>query len=283
MATKEDAVWYEEIVSDLRLKGMLMRKQLEKAIKIRDEQDEEITKLRKENIDLQDANLKLDQNLLDLQDQIELKGYENGRLRRQTLCEVEDKLLQENKELREKLTGQEISLRDLFRWKREVEAKNQDDVDVKSPMTPNETQELFRQMSEQYEAELRTLREQSDEMIGILEKQLEIAIADKAEISKMYLAEIERLDLALTEAVNQLAENAAMNKKSREYHEDLSSADQLPQPLSPNNVSSADAAGIPLQDGTLYQPQIFADESWHFEPVNDFEEVYDTAKGSTQV
>jgi len=275
MATKEDAVWYEEIVSDLRLKGMLMRKQLEKAIKIRDEQDEEITKLRKENIDLQDANLKLDQNLLDLQDQIELKGYENGRLRRQTLCEVEDKLLQENKELREKLTGQEISLRDLFRWKREVEAKNQDDVDVKSPMTPNETQELFRQMSEQYEAELRTLREQSDEMIGILEKQLEIAIADKAEISKMYLAEIERLDLALTEAVNQLAENAVMNKKSREYLEDLSSADQFPEVLSPNNVSSPDAAG--------YQPQSSADESWHFEAVNDFEEAYNTAKGSAQV
>merc|ERR1719476_188733 len=66
---------------------------------------------------------------------------------------------------------------------------------------------------EQYESELSTLREMNQSTINELGARLDEAILDKEEIADGYLIEIERLELALNEAVTQLSEQGEQKAK----------------------------------------------------------------------
>merc|ERR1719476_981237 len=68
---------------------------------------------------------------------------------------------------------------------------------------------------EQYEEELATLREMNQSTINELGARLDEAILDKEEIADGYLIEIERLELALNEAVTQLSEQQGDQAKPR--------------------------------------------------------------------
>merc|ERR1712173_175255 len=69
---------------------------------------------------------------------------------------------------------------------------------------------------EQYESEITTLQMANNQTITSLEERLEQAIEDKEEIAEGYIGEIDKLELALTEAVNQLQELQNENETIRE-------------------------------------------------------------------
>merc|ERR1719419_1599250 len=77
---------------------------------------------------------------------------------------------------------------------------------VNTITSADEMQELVQQMVQQYESEIHINRTTNQATIDGLQMQLEAAIVDKEEIAESYILEIERLDLALTEAVNRLSD-----------------------------------------------------------------------------
>jgi len=223
MATTKMAEYYEAILSDLRVERQRAVGQLEMVQIICDEQKEEIEMLRKEYIDVLDTNETLEQTVMELKDKLEMKGNENRCLRNETLCDVEEKLLLENKQLKEQISEMKNKYENLVTQLPTRDSYNGKNLDIFSsnedsflPLEPDQMHQLLQQMTNQHEMELKTLRAENDELITLLENQCEMAISDKEEVSEMYLAEIERLDLALTEAVTRLAEEGIKADDFRE-------------------------------------------------------------------
>lgn len=219
MATAE---YYERLINNIRVERQRAVEELGKVQIICEEQKEEINTLRKEYRDAMDTNETLEQVVMRLEDKLEMKCNENKGLRRESVVGVEEKLFLENKQLKEQLSKMrnkyenlvtKLQQRDSFEVKKnDIPSVNEDPPLV---MEQNKIEQLLLQMANQHEKELETLKVEYDEVIALLEKQLEIAINDKEEVSKMYLEEVETLDLALADAVSQLADESIQSNEAR--------------------------------------------------------------------
>jgi len=127
--------------------------------------------------------------------------------------DLEKEIVEENKQLREKLWVLKQKYDKMLMQEDEqkeplsaVRQSRSAPMEGTVPAQPDEMQDLFEQMVEQYESEIHVLRTANEETMNELQMQLEDAIGDKEEIAESYILEIERLDLALTEAVNRITE-----------------------------------------------------------------------------
>jgi len=210
---------YEELLNELRVQLQGKQRQLDKLQQENEDREEEIASLRNDYRDVQDTNLKLEQTLMELRHQLVMKENEINTLRKKRLSDIKAEVQQEKEQLKEQLCSLKKKYVDLcakFDEQQQAKYGTQDPVDRCSLSSPNEMHELLWQMVQQYELEIQNLRSESEETLTELQKRLKTAIADKEEIAEGYICEIERLDLALTEAVNRLTDQKSLreNKKS---------------------------------------------------------------------
>jgi len=209
----------EVLLDDLRMQLQGEQRQLEKLQQDLDEKDEELQKLRNDYRDTQDTNEKLERNVMDLTHQLSQRREEIRVLRRKKISKIEREVREDNKQLQAKLADWKVRYEnvqskydklwmDMDDTKQSgiPEQKSVADQGVNKITSADEMQDLIQQMVQQYESEINIHRTSNEATIDGLQKQLETAIVDKEEIAESYILEIERLDLALTEAVNRLSD-----------------------------------------------------------------------------
>jgi len=210
---------YEVLLDDLRMQLQGEQRQLEKLQQDLEERDEEIGRLRNDYRDAQDTNEKLEQNAMDLNHKLSQQKEEIRLLRKTKINEIEREVREENEHLHARLAEWKVKYEKLLT---SYEALQNEMDDMKQPeiikeeltatstvntiTSADEMQELVQQMVRQYESEIHINRTSNQATIDGLQMQLEAAIVDKEEIAESYILEIERLDLALTEAVNRLSD-----------------------------------------------------------------------------
>jgi len=203
---------YELLIDDLRMQLNAEQQLLQKLEEDLEERDEQINNLRTDYRDAREANERLELNTEELKHQLARKTQQMRVLHKKKRSEIEREVLVENEQLKEKLR----MLRERYALLNEKTEMKEAVDEMKEPSSPesiikvlpppDQMQELLEQMVQQYESEIHILRTANEETMTGLQRQLEEAIVDKEEIADSYILEIERLDLALTEAVNLLTE-----------------------------------------------------------------------------
>jgi len=204
---------YELLIDDLRMQLNAEQQLLQKLAEDLEERDEQINTLRTDYREAREANERLELNTEELKHQLARKKQQMRVLHKKKRSEIEREVLVENEQLKEKLRmlreRYDILLNEKIEMKEAVdemkEPSSPPSIVMVSPQ-PDQMQELLEQMVQQYESEIHILRTANEETMTGLQRQLEEAICDKEEIAESYILEIERLDLALTEAVNLLTE-----------------------------------------------------------------------------
>jgi len=203
---------YELLIDDLRMQLNAEQQLLQKLEEDLEERDEQINTLRTDYREAREANERLELNTEELKHQLARKTQQMRVLHKKKRSEIEREVLVENEQLKEKLR----MLRERYALLNEKTEMKEAVDEMKEPSSPesiikvlpppDQMQELLEQMVQQYESEIHILRTANEETMTGLQRQLEEAIVDKEEIADSYILEIERLDLALTEAVNLLTE-----------------------------------------------------------------------------
>jgi len=213
---------YEALIGDLRLQLQGEQRTLEKLDEDLAEREKEVNNLRRDYRETREANEKLELRVEELSHQLAKKKDEIRDLRKKKSSDIEIEILKENEMLKERLRLSRKRYDDLLTQMHEekeaVPEAKEPTPKVSNGISsePDQMQELLEQMVQQYESEIHILRTANEATISGLQDQLETAIVDKEEIAESYIIEIERLDLALTEAVNRLMElqNKYNNLKS---------------------------------------------------------------------
>lgn len=203
---------YDFLIDDLRLELQGEKRTREKLEEDLHEAEEEVSTLRRDYRETREANEKLQLSVEELTYKLAKAKDEFRSLRKKRISQIELEIVEENSTLRKKLRlSRERYETLLLKMDEEKEAV----YEVKQPTPavittiatePDQMQELLVQMVEQYESEIQVLRTANEATISGLQDQLETAILDKEDIAESYIIEIERVDLALTEAVNRLTE-----------------------------------------------------------------------------
>jgi len=204
---------YELLIDDLRMQLNAEQQLLQKREEDLEERDEQINTLRTDYREAREANESLELNMEELKHQLERKTQQIRVLQKKKRSEIEKEVLVENEQLKEKLRILRERYNIILSEKNELKEAEYDCKEPSSPESiikvsppPDQMQELLEQMVAQYESEIHILRTANEETMTGLQRQLEEAIVDKEEIAESYILEIERLDLALTEAVNLLTD-----------------------------------------------------------------------------
>lgn len=204
---------YELLIDDLRMQLNAEQQLLQKLEEDLEERDEQINTLRTDYREAREANESLELNMEELKHQLERKTQQMRVLHKKKRSEIESEVLVENEKLKEKLRMLRERHDTLLTENTEMKEAVDEMKEPSSPASiikisppPDQMQELLEQMVQQYESEIHILRTANEETMTGLQRQLEEAIVDKEEIAESYILEIERLDLALTEAVNLLTD-----------------------------------------------------------------------------
>jgi len=204
---------YELLIDDLRMQLNSEQQQLQKLEEDLEERDKQINTLRTDYREAREANERLELDTEELKHQLARKTQQMRVLHKKKRSEIEREVLVENEKLKEKLRILRERYDTLLNEKTEMKEAVDKMIEPSSPESiikvippPDQMQELVEQMVQQYESEIHILRTANEETMTGLQRQLEEAIVDKEEIAECYIAEIERLDLALTEAVNLLTD-----------------------------------------------------------------------------
>lgn len=203
---------YDFLIDDLRLELQGEQRTREKLEEDLQEAEEEVSTLRTDYNEAREANEKFELSVEEMTHNLAKAKDELRSLRKKKISEIEIEILEENETLKKKLRlsreRYEILLLQMDEEKEAVyEAKQPTPVVINTiSAEPDQMQELLEQMVQQYESEIQILRTANEATISGLQDQLENAILDKEEIAESYIIEIERVDLALTEAVNLLSE-----------------------------------------------------------------------------
>jgi len=200
------------LLDELRMQLRRDQVRIEKLTEDLEERDEEISLLRQDYREAHEANESLEADVEDLSHQLVLAKDEIRLWRKKKKSQVKREVIEENQQLREKLRilkeQYESALNTIYEEKRlEPEEKSESPSAIlMDKAQPDQMQELLEHMVQQYESEIHILRTANETTIEGLQVQLEKAIVDKEEIAEIYILEIERLELALTEAVNRLTD-----------------------------------------------------------------------------
>jgi len=204
---------YELLIDDLRMQLNAEQQLLQKLEEDLEERDEQINTLRTDYREAREANERLELNTEELKHQLARKTQQMRVLHKKKRSEIESEVLVENEKLKEKLRMLRERHDTLLTEKTEMKEAVDEMKEPSSPASiikisppPDQMQQLLEQMVQQYESEIHILRTANEETMTGLQRQLEEAIVDKEEIAESYILEIERLDLALTEAVNLLTD-----------------------------------------------------------------------------
>jgi len=200
---------YEVLLDELRLELQSEQVKIVKLEEDLEEKEEEISSLRQDYLEAQEANERLEANVEELNHQLVWAKNEIKSWRKKKKSQVEQEILKQNEQLREKLRISKEKYESVFHEEKGPGLdKTPSDVSAVliEPKLPNDFQVLLEQMVQQYESEIHILRTANEATVTGLQRQLENAIVDKEEIAKSYILEIERLDLALTEAVNRISD-----------------------------------------------------------------------------
>jgi len=203
---------YEVLIDDLRMELQAEQRLLEKLEADLEEREEQISTLRSDYIEAREANERLELNVEELKHELAKRKQEIRVLNKKKRSEIERDVLEENEHLRENLRisrkRYDTIVMEKNEMKEAVPEMKEPIPAVLSPISPqpDQMQQLLEQMVQQYESEIHILRTANEETMAGLQIQLENAIVDKEEIAEYYILEIERLDLALTEAVNLLTD-----------------------------------------------------------------------------
>jgi len=205
---------YEELVQTLREDLSNNEHQLSKMGNELADKEEELNELRQDYRDADEEREVLQREVNSLKSQLNHKEARITALQRRSVSEAHQETLVENQKLKTRMDKmirehqKQVAKLEQAALEKEGELKrgllhrqaSQEALGVE------DMQAAVESLVEQYESELATLREMNDSTIRELETRLDEAILDKEEIADGYLIEIERLELALNEAVTQLSE-----------------------------------------------------------------------------
>jgi len=200
---------YEVLLAELRMELKREQVKIEKLEEDLEEKDDEISTLRQDYREAQEANERLEADVEDLNHELLLTKNEIKSWRKKKKSQVAKEILEENEQLKEKLRISKEKYASVFHEEKELvpEDRQSNGSAILIEQAPaNEFQVLLEQMVQQYESEINILRTANEATVSGLQMQLENAIVDKEEIAESYILEIERLDLALTEAVNRISD-----------------------------------------------------------------------------
>jgi len=199
---------YEVLIHDLRLQLQVKHHQVKKLEQQLNERREEIATLRNDYREVWDANQSYESHTMELKHQLSIKGNECKKM----WSKIEQEVRKENKQLKEQLSKLRnkfetlsIQMNHLQEHPTEHESK-ENPQHHQLPLTmPGNIRQLVLKMIEQHNFEIKTLRQEMNENVAHLQGELENVIADKEALERTSVAEIERLNLALEDAANELA------------------------------------------------------------------------------
>jgi len=204
------AAWYEVQIHDLQIKLQVKHHQAKELQKTLQEREEEIAGLRNDYREIWDTNQYNETEMSELKHQLSIKENECKK----HWSDMKQEVLKENQQLKEELGALRNKFENLFiKMNQKQENPKEDEIKENLPkdhefpfrMSGNIEQLVF-EMIAQHAAQIKSLKQQMNENIDSLQSELEKAIADKESLTKNFVAEIERLNLALDDATNKLAE-----------------------------------------------------------------------------
>jgi len=199
---------YEVLIHDLRMQLQVKHHQVKKLEQQLQERKEEIATLRNDYREIWDANQSYESYTMELEHQLTIKGNECKKM----WSKIEQEVRRENKQLKEQLSRLRNKFETLSIQMNQLQEHSTEDESKEKPQhhqmplqMPDNTRKLVLNMIEQHNFEIKALRQEMNENIAHLQGELDNVLADKEELERTSVAEIERLNIALEDAANELA------------------------------------------------------------------------------
>jgi len=199
---------YEVLVHDLRMQLQVKHHQVKKLEQQLQERQEEIATLRNDYREIWDANQSHESYTMELEHQLTIKGNECKK----RWSKIEQEVRKENQQLKEELARLRNKFETLSIQMKHLQEHATGDDCKENPQhhqfplkMPCNIRQLVLKMIEQHNFEIKTLRQEMNENIAHLQGELDNAVAEKEVLERTSVAEIERLNLALEDAANELA------------------------------------------------------------------------------
>jgi len=197
---------YEVLIHDLRMQLQVKHHQVKKLEQQLEERQEEIATLRNDYRELLDANQSYESYTMELEHKLSIKGNECKKM----WSKIEQEVRKENKQLKEQLSRLRNKFETLSIKMNQLQKHPTEDESKENPQElpltmPNNIRKLVLKMIEQHNFEIKSLRQEMNENIAHLQGELDNVIEVKEVLESTSVAEIERLNIALEEAANELA------------------------------------------------------------------------------